>query len=79
MSQEIDPTADADRQLDNLARVNVLRLRTFLSQHNRTGSDILLLGFADGSGVGRCGPKACQEESGGRSDKPQGNWGNCSE
>jgi phosphate transport system substrate-binding protein len=46
-SERIDPKADADSQLDTLARVNVLRLRTFLSQHNRTGSDILLLGFAD--------------------------------
>ena len=39
-------------QLDNLARVNVLRLRTFLSQTNRTGNDILLLGFADESEAG---------------------------
>jgi phosphate transport system substrate-binding protein len=48
-SEQIDPSADADSQLDNLARVNVLRLRTFLSQHSRTGNDILLLGFADQS------------------------------
>ncbi len=46
---QVNPAADADIQLDNLARVNVLRLRTFLSQNNRTGNDILLLGFADES------------------------------
>ena len=63
MSQEIDPTADADRQLDNLARVNVLRLRTFLSQHNRTGSDILLLGFADGSESGVVGQRLAKRRA----------------
>jgi phosphate transport system substrate-binding protein len=47
-SEQIDPAADADSQLDNLARVNVLRLRTYLSQHGGTGNDILLIGFADG-------------------------------
>jgi phosphate transport system substrate-binding protein len=56
-NQRIDPAADADSQLDNLARVNVLRLRTFLSQRNRTGNDILLLGFADGSESGILGQK----------------------
>ena len=45
--EQVDSSADAESQLDNLARVNVLRLRTFLSQNNRTGNDILLLGFAD--------------------------------
>ena len=34
-------------QLDNLAKINVLRLRIFLSQHGGTGDDILLIGFAD--------------------------------
>ena len=34
--------------LDSLARVNVLRLRTFLAQQDETGSDILLIGFDDG-------------------------------
>ena len=38
---------DGNGQLDNLARVNVLRLRTFLAQHGGTGDDILLIGFAD--------------------------------
>ena len=38
---------DKDNQLDNLASVNVLRLRTFLAQHGGTGDDILLIGFAD--------------------------------
>lgn len=47
--EQVDPSADAEVQLDNLARVNVLRLRTFLSQNNHTGNDILLLGFADES------------------------------
>jgi phosphate transport system substrate-binding protein len=37
----------AGSQLDSLARVNVLRLRTFLAQHGGTGDDILLIGFAD--------------------------------
>jgi phosphate transport system substrate-binding protein len=46
-NEQIDPSADAESQLDNLARVNVLRLRTFLSQNSRTGNDILLLGFTD--------------------------------
>jgi phosphate transport system substrate-binding protein len=48
----INPSADANSQLDNLARVNVLRLRTFLSQTSRTGNDILLLGFDDESEAG---------------------------
>ncbi len=43
----IDPSADADSQLDSLARVNVLRLRTFLAQNDETGNDILLIGFGD--------------------------------
>jgi phosphate transport system substrate-binding protein len=51
-TEQIDPSVDANSQLDNLARVNVLRLRTFLSQTSRTGNDILLLGFADNSEVG---------------------------
>lgn len=54
-SEQVDPTADAYSQLDNLARVNVLRLRTFLSQHSRTGNDILLLGFGDKSEAGISG------------------------
>ncbi len=53
--EQIDPSAAAENQLDNLARVNVLRLRTFLSQHSRTGNDILLLGFADESESGSTG------------------------
>jgi len=40
--------SDADCQLDSLAKVNVLRLRTFLAQHGGTGDDIQLIGFADG-------------------------------
>jgi phosphate transport system substrate-binding protein len=38
---------DANNNLDNLADINVLRLRTFLAQHGGTGDDILLIGFAD--------------------------------
>jgi phosphate transport system substrate-binding protein len=38
---------DNSSQLDNLADINILRLRTFLSQHGGTGNDILLIGFAD--------------------------------
>jgi phosphate transport system substrate-binding protein len=38
---------NAGNQLDNLAKINILRLRTFLSQHGGTGDDILLIGFAD--------------------------------
>lgn len=53
--EQVDSSADAENQLDNLARVNVLRLRTFLSQNSRTGNDILLLGFADESESGSTG------------------------
>jgi phosphate transport system substrate-binding protein len=38
---------NASSELDNLADINILRLRTFLSQHGGTGDDILLIGFAD--------------------------------
>ena len=62
-TEQIDPGTDADRQMDNLARVNVLRLRTFLSQHNRTGNDILLLGFADGSESGAVGQKLARNRA----------------
>ena len=41
-------TSDATSELDSLARINVLRLRTFLAQHEQTGDNILLIGFADG-------------------------------
>ena len=34
-------------ELDSLAQMNVLRLRTFLAAHELTGNDILLIGFAD--------------------------------
>lgn len=48
-SAQAEAGDDADGQLDNLAKVNVLRLRTFLAQHGGTGDDILLIGFADES------------------------------
>ncbi len=41
-------TNNVTSELDSLARVNVLRLRTFLAQHEQTGKNILLIGFADG-------------------------------
>ncbi len=46
-SSEGAERVDSLSHLDSLARVNVLRLRTFLAQHNGTGNDILLIGFAD--------------------------------
>jgi len=46
-SEQVDAAADTSDQLDNFARLNVLRLRTFLAQHGGTGEDILLIGFAD--------------------------------
>ncbi len=46
-SQQAETTMNPNDQLDNLARVNVLRLRTFLAQHGGTGDDIQLIGFAD--------------------------------
>lgn len=51
-SEQVDVAAEGANQLDNLARVNVLRLRTFLAQHGGTGDDVLLLGFADGHEAG---------------------------
>ena len=42
-----EQTKDASSRLDSLARVNVLRLRTFLAQQDETGNDILLIGFGD--------------------------------
>jgi phosphate transport system substrate-binding protein len=40
--------------LDNLARDNVARLESYLAQHNSSGDDILLIGYADN--VGGAGP-----------------------
>ena len=34
-------------QLDSLARLNVLRLRSFLAEHGGTGADIFLVGYSD--------------------------------
>ena len=44
---KVEAAGNTGSQLDNLAKINVLRLRTFLSQHGGTGDDILLIGFAD--------------------------------
>lgn len=46
-SSEDADTTDTRSRLDSLAKVNVLRLRTFLAEHNGTGNDVLLIGFAD--------------------------------
>ena len=46
-SSKANSDGDANSELDSLADINVLRLRTFLSQHGGTGDDILLIGFAD--------------------------------
>jgi phosphate transport system substrate-binding protein len=40
-------TNETASELDNLANVNILRLRTFLAQHEQIGEDILLIGFSD--------------------------------
>ena len=47
-SEQVDAAADADSQFESLAKVNLLRLRSFLAEHGGTGDDILLIGFADG-------------------------------
>lgn len=46
-SEQIEATSDAGSQFESLAKVNVLRLRSFLAEHGGTGDDILLIGFAD--------------------------------
>ena len=46
-SEHIDTTADANSTFEDLAKVNFVRLRTYLSQHGGTGNDVLLIGFAD--------------------------------
>ena len=46
-SEQPNTTRNSTNQLDNLGRVNVLRLRTFLAQHGGTGDDVLLIGFSD--------------------------------
>ena len=51
-SEQADTASNTNEQLDSLARVNVLRLRTFLAQHGDTGNDILLIGFGDGHQIG---------------------------
>ncbi len=43
-----DQANDASSELDSLARVNILRLRTFLAELEQTGDNVLLIGFADG-------------------------------
>jgi len=53
LSEQTEAAADSHNQLDNFARINILRLRTFLAQHGGTGDDIVLLGFADEHEVNR--------------------------
>jgi phosphate transport system substrate-binding protein len=48
-TEQTNAGEDPGSQLDNLAEVNVLRLRTFLAQHGGTGNDVLLIGFTDGT------------------------------
>jgi phosphate transport system substrate-binding protein len=57
-SKDGQPALESSDQFDNLARVNVLRLRTYLAQRGRTGDDIVLLGFSDGheAGIGSQNP-----------------------
>ncbi len=47
-TEQTNAGEDPGSQLDNLAEINVLRLRTFLAQHGGTGNDVLLIGFTDG-------------------------------
>jgi hypothetical protein len=54
-SEQVDATTDSTNQLDNLARVNVLRLRTFLAQRGGTGDCIRLIGVKGGVKVDHCG------------------------
>ena len=51
-SEQVDASADADGQFESLAKVNVLRLRSFLAERGGTGNDILLIGFSDGHEAG---------------------------
>ncbi len=54
---------DVTNDLDSLARVNVLRLRTFLATHEKTGEDILLIGFADGKEGTDSGEQIAQQRA----------------
>ena len=45
-SEQVDATTDITNRLDNIARVKVLSLRTFLEHHGVTGDDILMIVFA---------------------------------
>ncbi len=48
-SEQTNAGGDDNEELNNLTKVNALRLRTFLAQHSGTGQDILLIGFSDGN------------------------------
>lgn len=63
-SREDQPASESSDQFDNLARVNVLRLRTYLAQRGRTGDDIVLLGFSDKheEGIGSQNPARMEAE-----------------
>ena len=47
-SEQVIAYAGTNNERDSLARLNVLRLRTFLAQNGGTEDEILLIGFADG-------------------------------
>ncbi len=51
-SEEVKATVEPSSQFENLANVNVFRLRAYLAQNGGTGNDILLVGFADGHEAG---------------------------
>ncbi len=61
--KEGQPASESSDQFDNLARVNVLRLRTYLAQRGLTGDDIVLLGFSDGHEAGIGSQNAARMEA----------------
>jgi phosphate transport system substrate-binding protein len=46
-AEQTGASANPNRQFNNLANLNVLRLRAYLAQQDGTGNDILLIGFTD--------------------------------
>lgn len=46
-SEEAHASERGEYQLDSLARLNVLRLRSFLAEHGGTGADVFLVGYSD--------------------------------
>lgn len=54
---------DVTSDLDSLARLNIFRLRTFLATHEKTGEDVLLIGFADGKEGATSGEHIAQQRA----------------